>query len=79
MRGTEEEGVELLEAREDTAETFEPAEQTFDLVALFVNGLIVVPGMQPIGLRRHYRNHARIEHQLPDFIAFVSAIWDCAR
>jgi hypothetical protein len=33
--------VELLEAREDTAEAFEPAEQTFDLVALFVNGVIV--------------------------------------
>ena len=77
MRGTQEEGVELLEAREDTAETFEPVEQTFDLVALFVDGVIVVPGMQPIGLPRHYRNHARIEHQLPGFSAFVSAIWDC--
>ena len=30
--------------------------------------------MQPRGLRRHYRNHAQIQHQLASFIAFVSAI-----
>ena len=48
----EEESVEFLEAREDAAETFEPAEEPFDLVAFLVNGVIVIPGMQPVGFGR---------------------------
>src|SRR5262249_4546797 len=66
--------VEFLEAREDTTEAFESAEETFDLVALLVNGMIVVPGMQAVGLRRNHRNHAQVEHQLPGFVAFVRPI-----
>jgi len=30
--------------------------------------------MQPVGLRRDHWNHAQMEHQLPRFITFVSAI-----
>ena len=65
MRGTQGNRVEFLEAREDTAEAFESAEEMFDLVALLVNGMIVVPGMQAVGLRRNQRNHSQVEHQLP--------------
>src|SRR5215472_10131498 len=46
MRGTQGKRVEFLEAREDTTEVFESAKETVDLVALLVNGMIVVPGMQ---------------------------------
>lgn len=65
MRGTQGKRVEFLEAREDTTEAFESAEETFDLVALLVNGMIVVPGMQAVGLRGNHRNRSQLEHQLP--------------
>jgi hypothetical protein len=51
MRGTQGKPIEFLEAREDTAEASESAEETFDLVALLVNGMIAVLGMQAVGLR----------------------------
>jgi hypothetical protein len=51
VRGTQGKRVEFLEAREDTTEAFESAEETFDLVALLINGMIVVLGMQAVGLR----------------------------
>src|SRR5829696_1564880 len=66
--------VQFFETGEDAAEAFESAEQSFDLVALLVKGAIVLPGLQPVALRRDYRNHAQIEHQLPGFISFVGAI-----
>ncbi len=53
MRGTQGKRIEFLEAREDTTEAFESAEETFALVALLVNGMIVVPGMQAVVLRRN--------------------------
>ena len=65
MRGTQGKRVEFLEAREDTTEVFESAEETVDLVALLVNGMIVVPGMQAVGLRGDHRNHSQLKHQLP--------------
>ena len=65
MRGTQGKRVEFLEAREDTTEVFESAKETVDLVALLVNGMIVVPGMQAVGLRGDHRNHSRLKHQLP--------------
>ena len=39
-----EEHVELLEAREDSAEALEATEQPLDLVALLVEGSVVVQG-----------------------------------
>ena len=59
------ESVEFLETREDTTEALESAEETFDLVALLVNGMIVVPGMHAVGLRGNHRNHSQVEHQVP--------------
>ena len=70
----EEHHVEFLEAREDAAEAFEPSEQSFDLVALLVDRAVVLPRVEPVGLRRNHRNEAQIERQLPGFIAFVGAI-----
>jgi hypothetical protein len=70
----QEHDVEFFKTRKDAAEAFEAPEQPLDLVALLVQGTIIFPRMQPVGLRWNYRNHAQIQHQLPGFIAFVSAV-----
>src|ERR1035437_3626625 len=70
----EEDGIECLETGEDAAEAFQSPEESFDLVALLIQGTIILPGMQPVGLGRDYWNHAEIQHQLAGLIAFVSAI-----
>jgi len=49
----QEEHVELLQAREDSAEALEATEQPLDLVALLVEGSVVVPGLDTIGLGRN--------------------------
>jgi hypothetical protein len=66
--------VELLEAREDSAESFETTEQALDLVALFVVCTLLMPGVDTIGLGRKQRNRAQVEHQLSGSIAFVRSI-----
>ena len=40
----EEDTVQFLEAGEDAAETFQPAEEAFDFIAFLVEGPVVVPG-----------------------------------
>ena len=47
-RKPKEKRVEFLEAPEDTTEAFESAEETFYLVALILNYMIVVPGIQAV-------------------------------
>jgi hypothetical protein len=74
MRGTQGNRVESLEAREDTTEAFESAEDTFDLLALLVNGMIVVPGMQGLDFGGTTGIIPRSSTNLPGFVAFVSAI-----
>ena len=44
----EEEDIEFLEAREDSAEAFEPSEQPLDFVALFVESAIVFPWLDAV-------------------------------
>ena len=66
--------LEFLEAREDTTEAFESAEETFALVALLVNGMIVVPGMQAVELRRNHRNSFPGRAPTAGFVAFVKVI-----
>ena len=54
----QEHDVEFFKTRKDAAEAFEAPEQPLNLVALRVQGTIIFPRMQPVGLRRNYRNHA---------------------
>src|SRR5258708_37440924 len=69
-----EEHVERLEAGEDSAEALEATEQPLDLVAVLVEGSVVVPGLDTIGLGRNHRNHAQVEHELSGLIAFIGSI-----
>jgi hypothetical protein len=48
MRGAQGKARQVSRAREDTTKAFESAGETFDLVALLVNGMIIVPGMQAV-------------------------------
>jgi hypothetical protein len=53
----EEDDIEFLETGEDEAEAFQSPEESFDLIAFLVEGAIVLPRMQPVGLGRDHRNH----------------------
>lgn len=66
--------VEFVEAGKDSAKGFEAAEETFDLVALFIEFPVVFPRIQSAGIGRHHRRQLQREEQLPGFIAFVSTI-----
>jgi hypothetical protein len=70
----EEEDIEFLEAGEDSAEVFESTEEPLDFVAFFVEGAVVFPGFDRVGLWQNHRDHAQAEHQLPGFVALVDAI-----
>ena len=70
----QEEHVELLKSGEDSAEALEATEEPLDLVALFVEGTVVVPGLDTIGFGRNHRNHAQIEHELSGLVALIGSI-----
>jgi hypothetical protein len=63
----EKDDVQFFKAGEDAAEAFEPAEQSFDLVAFFVKGAIVLPGLQPVGLRRNHPESCRDREPVAGF------------
>lgn len=70
----DEEHIEFLEPREDSAEALEASEQPFDFVAPPVEGAIILPRFDAVGLGRNHGNHAQIEHQLPRLIALIGPI-----
>lgn len=70
----EEEDIEFLEAGEDSAEALEPAEELLDLVALLVEGAVVFPRIDAVGLGWNHRDHAEAEHQQSGFVRFVGPI-----
>src|SRR5271163_119790 len=70
----DEDDVEFLESREDAAKAFQSAEEPLDLVALLIEGAVVLPRLDPVGLGRHHRNHAQVEHQLAGLVALVGAV-----
>jgi hypothetical protein len=45
----------------DAAETLESAEEAFDLIALFIERAVIVPGMRSIGLGSDNGNHAEVK------------------
>lgn len=55
--------VEFVEAGEDTAESLEPPEEPFNLVASAIHGLVILPRFQAVAFRWDDRNEAEIERQ----------------
>jgi hypothetical protein len=51
-----------FEAREDSAEALESPKEPFDLIAFLVEGAIVLPRFDAVGLGRDDGNHAEAEH-----------------
>lgn len=48
--------IKFLEAREDTAESFKPPEQSLDFVTPPVHNLVVFPRLNPVGLGLDYQS-----------------------
>ena len=74
MNKRHEHHVELLESREDTAKALESAKQPLDFVAPLVHLTIVLPGLDPVGLRRHNRDESQVQSQLTGFVPLISTI-----
>ncbi len=53
--------IEFIEAGEDAAETFESAEEPLDLIALAIDGFVVLPGLQAIAFGRNHREEAKVQ------------------
>ena len=68
--------VEFIEAGEDAAEAFEPAEEPLDLITLAVHGFIILPGTQAIAFGRNHREEAKLQSQLESLIVFIGAVQD---
>ena len=43
----------FFEAREDAAKAFEPAEVPFDFIALLIDGAVILPRLDAVGLGRN--------------------------
>ncbi|MBI2817199.1 MAG: hypothetical protein HYX72_09695 [Acidobacteria bacterium] len=76
MKESEEDDVEFIEAGEDAAEAFESAEEPFDLVALAVHSLIVLPRLQAIAFGRNYWEEAEVQSQLESLVVLIGAVHD---
>jgi len=70
----DEDDVEFLKSREDAAKSLQSAEEPLDLIAFLVEGAVVLPWLDPVGLGRYHRNHAQVEHQLAGLVALVGAV-----
>ena len=61
--------VELVEAREETVESLESAEESLDRVAAAIKHAVVFPRLQAVALGRHDGNpRPRWSRHLPDRI-----------
>jgi len=70
----DEHDVELLKATEDSAKALESPKQSLDLVAPLVHLPVVLPGLNPVGLGRHYRHKPQVQCQLARLVAFVRTV-----
>jgi hypothetical protein len=50
---SEEQHVQLFEAREDSSESLESSKEALDLVALFIKSVVIVPRFDAVGLGRN--------------------------
>src|SRR5512139_757894 len=76
MYKRDEHDVKLLESREDSSESLQSPEQALDFVPAPVHGLIVLPGVDSVLLRRHDRDESKIQGKLARFIALIGTVHD---
>jgi hypothetical protein len=57
----EKDDVEFVEAGEDAAEAFEPAEEPGYLIASAIHGFVALPGIQSVALGRKDWDEAKIQ------------------
>ena len=55
--------VELVEAREETVESLESAEESLDRVAAAIKHAVVFPRLQAVALGRHDGNPSKFQSQ----------------
>lgn len=63
--------IEFVKTREDAPKALQAAEQSLDFVSTFVHFAVVLPGLNACTQWRHDRDEAKIERELPGFIALV--------
>jgi hypothetical protein len=66
--------IALFTPREEAPQSFEPAEQPFDLIASCIQGSSLFPWRESIVLGRHHRPIPYLHGQLPRRIAFIRPI-----
>ena len=74
MDEADEQNVELLVSGEDSAESFEAAEQPLDLVSPLVDFGVVFPRLNPVPLRRNDGIEAEVEGELAGLGSFAGSI-----
>ena len=73
---SEKDHVELLETREDAAESLQSTKQSLDFVAPLVHLAVVLPGFDPRTQRRHHWLIPQRQCQLAGLVALVRAVHD---
>ena len=66
--------VKFVVAGEDTPVGFEPAEESFDLVASFVYFPVICPRVFAVAFGRDHRFVSQLVGQLSGFVAFVGSV-----
>ena len=79
MQEGHEDDIEFFEAGEDSTEAFESAEEPLDFIACFIESAVVFSRLDAVGLGMDAGEHSEFQHQLPGFVAFVSAIHNMER
>lgn len=59
--------IQLVKPRENSSETLEAPEQSFNFVALFVHRSVVLPRIQAIAFRRNNWRHTEIQTPVGEF------------
>ena len=73
---SEKHDVELVEAREDAAESLESAEESLDLVAAAIKHAVVFPRLQAVALGRHDGNPSKFQSELACLVVLIGAVYE---
>jgi len=66
--------IQFVESREDAAETFEAAEQSFHFVSTFVHFPIIFPRFKAVTFRRNNGDEAKVERELSRLVTLVCLV-----
>lgn len=70
----EEHHVQFVESGEDTTEAFKATKQAFNFISALVHFAVVFPWRKTVAFGRNNGNEAKIERELPRFVAFVCLV-----